>query len=128
MSKLNDLTGGRPVCRTGTARAAGRSAVLTLLVVLAVLPSRPARAASDFPGIPVWSIVGAWQDSSLVRPNRCVGSFRAPLADSIVARSRTVTVRFLRDRSTEDRPDFGGYRVYRMSNAPDSSQAVLIRR
>jgi hypothetical protein len=74
--------------------------------------------------------VGAWQDSSLV-PGlafRCVGSFQGPLPDSIRQESRVLTVRWLRDRATEDRADFGGYRIYRMTNSPDSSRAVLIRR
>jgi len=34
----------------------------------------------------------------------------------------------MRDRATEVRPDFGGYRIYRMTNSADSSKAVLIRR
>src|SRR5262245_61520767 len=65
-----------------------------------------------FPQIPVWAMVGAYQDSSLVSPRRCVGSFRGPLPDSLDPRARTVTVRFLRDRVAEARPDFGGYRIY----------------
>src|SRR5207249_9980617 len=44
------------------------------------------------------------------------------------ARPRPITVRFLRDRSAEARPDFEGYRIYRMANSPDSSKAQLIRR
>ena len=79
-----------------------------------------------FPQIKVWAIPGAYQDSSLVRPSRCVGDFVAPMADSLVQRSRTVTVRFTRDRRAEARRDFGGYRVYRISVVPDSGRAVLI--
>jgi hypothetical protein len=39
-----------------------------------------------------------------------------------------LSLRFLRDRTAEMRPDFGGYRVYRMINTPDTSRAVLLRR
>src|SRR4029079_4482373 len=59
---------------------------------------------------------------------RCIGSFQGPLPDSVHRQSTTLSVRFMRDRATEARPDFGGYRVYRMQNTPDSSKAVLIRR
>jgi hypothetical protein len=57
-----------------------------------------------------------------------VGFFQGPLPDSLAARSRTLTLRWLRDRVAETRPDFGGYRIYRMVNAPDTSRAVLLRR
>jgi hypothetical protein len=87
-----------------------------------------AQVPTGFPRIPVWAFPGAYQDSSLVRPNRCIGLFQGPLPDSIAERPRTVTVRFLRDRRAEARSDFGGYRVYRMTNLPDTSFAVLIRR
>lgn len=82
----------------------------------------------EFPTIPVCAFPGAYQDSSLIRPNRCVGAFQAPLPDSVRQQSRTITVRFLRDRRVESLPTFGGYRIYRMVNAPDSNRAVLIRR
>lgn len=98
------------------------------LALVAIVPARPAAAASVTPDIPVWVHAGAWQDSSLLVRSRCIGSFQGPLADSIGTRARAVTVRFLRDRVTEARPDFGGYRVYRMTNTPDSSKAVLVRR
>jgi len=87
-----------------------------------------AQIPTGFPRIPVWAFPGAFQDSSLVRPNRCIGAFQGPLPDSIAERSRTITVRFLRDRKAEARTDFGGYRVYRMTNLPDTTTAVLIRR
>src|SRR5262245_20443333 len=120
MSAIVDVRGG--------AASAARRACLLLLSV--VLGSFPARAASKFPDIPVWMNVGAWQDSSLIEglAFRCVGSFQGPLPDSIREQSRVLSVRFLRDRATEDRADFGGYRIYRMTNSPDSSRAVLIRR
>src|SRR5262249_19019482 len=79
------------------------------------------------PDIPVWQLVGAWQDNTLQFPTKCSGSL-APRPDSLRNQPRTLTVRFARDRRTEIRPDFGGYRIYRMTNAPDSSNAVLIRR
>lgn len=100
-----------------------------VLALALVAGAGPASAqSSGFPSIPVWSIAGGWNDSSQVFPNRCIGAFRGPLPDSIAERARTVTVRFLRDRLAEARPDFGGYRLYRMTNAPDSSKALLIRR
>ena len=113
--------------RGGAASAARRACLLLLSVALG---SVPAHAASKFPDIPVWMNVGAWQDSSQIEglSFRCVGSFQGPLPDSLREQNRVLTVRFLRDRATEDRPDFGGYRIYRMTNSPDSSRAVLIRR
>jgi hypothetical protein len=115
----------------GAARRPARRACLLIAgACLGLLAVRPARAASNFPDIPVWVNVGAWQDSSQV-PGlsfRCVGSFQGPLPDSVRRESKNLSVRFLRDRATEIRPDFGGYRIYRMQNSPDSSRAVLIRR
>jgi hypothetical protein len=87
-----------------------------------------AQTPTGFPRIPVWAYPGAYQDSSVARPNRCVGSFQGPMPDSIAERPRTVTVRFKRDRVAEARRDFGGYRIYRMTDLPDTSFAVLIRR
>jgi len=109
----------------GALRAA--ACALALVLVTGAWAST-ARAASNFPDIPVWAKAGVWQDSSLIRKLRCVGSFKGPLAESLLVHPRAITVRFLRDRVTEARPDFGGYRVYRMTNAPDSGQALLIRR
>ncbi len=81
-----------------------------------------------FPKIPICAFPGAYQDSSLVRPNRCIGSFKGPMADSVRTVGRTITVRFLRDRIAEARNDFGGYRIYRVQNSPDSTRMTLIRR
>lgn len=78
--------------------------------------------------IPVWAEPGAWQDSTVLYPTRCGGVFMGPWPDSLRAQPRTLTVRFLRSRRVEARPDFGGYRVYRCTNAPDTSTAVLLRR
>lgn len=82
----------------------------------------------NFPAIPICAFVGAYQDSSLIIPQACSGQFAGPLADSVRLDSRTITVRFLRDRRAESRKDFGGYRIYRMTNQPDSNRAVLLRR
>jgi hypothetical protein len=87
-----------------------------------------AQVPTGFPRIPVWAFPGAYQDSSVVRPNRCIGLFQGPLPDSIAQRPRTSTVRFLRDRIAEARADFGGYRIYRITNRPDTTFATLIRR
>jgi hypothetical protein len=48
--------------------------------------------------------------------------------DSVTARARTVTMFFVRDRVAEARPDFGGYRIYRVVSSPDTGRMVLIRR
>lgn len=84
--------------------------------------------AQPFPEMRVWAFPGAFRDSSLVRPGRCIGLFRAPMPDSIAERPRTISVRFLRDRKAEARRDFGGYRIYRMTNVADTTTAELIRR
>ncbi len=106
------------------------SFVATAVLALALWAGvRPAAAQSSaFPSIPVWSLAGGWNDSSAVFPNRCIGAFRGPMPDSVAERPRSITVRFLRDRLAERRADFGGYRLYRMTNNPDSSKALLIRR
>lgn len=120
-------------------RSLGFWLFLVALLTAGVEPWTPASAQTTapctfreprprFPRIPVWALTGAYQDSSLVSPRRCVGSFRGPLADSVAARARTVTVRFLRDRVAEARLNFGGYRVYRVTNEPDTARMVLIRR
>ena len=111
---------------SGGARRAAACALVSALLGLAGV--WPAHAASNYPDIPIWSLAGGWRDSSQFFPNRCIGVFKGPQPDSIDERGRTITVRFLRDRVAEARPDFGGYRIYRMTNSPDSSRAVLIRR
>jgi hypothetical protein len=78
--------------------------------------------------IPVWVQAGAWQDSTVLYPQRCGGRFQGPLPDSLRTQARTLTVRFLRNRRVEARPDFGGYRVYRGVGSPDTSALVLLRR
>ena len=46
--------------------------------------------------------------------------------DSTVARK--VTLRWVRDRAAEARPDFGGYRIYRQSSVRDTTNMELLRR
>ena len=102
-------------------------------------PAAPAAVSSPcdslfWPGMPVFpriyvcAFAGGYQDSSLVSPGKCVGSFRGPLPDSISKRPRTITLRFRRDRRAEARDDFGGYRIYRVVNLPDTTMMMLIRR
>ncbi len=91
-------------------------------------------SASQFWHVPVWVQAGAWQDSTLLYPRREGGTFQGPLRnasgriDSLRTQSRTVTVRFLRNLEAEGRGDFGGYRLYRVTNSPDTSALVLLRR
>ena len=75
---------------------------------------RPAAAQSDYPNIPAWSFSGAW------RPDAG--------GDTIVARPRTVTLRWLRDPAAEARPNFAGYRIYRATTHADTTMMVLVRR
>jgi hypothetical protein len=122
-----------PMNRPG---GAWRAVCALTLAVLALASARPAQAASAFPDIPVWANAGAWQDSSTVLDengiarfrNRCIGSFQGPQEESLKVMPRALTVRFLRDRRAEARPDFGGYRIYRMTSSLDTTKAVLVRR
>ncbi len=102
------------------------------------LAIRPAGAVdtriTGFPRIAVWAFPGAWQDNTARFPTRCVGDLH-PRPDSVRVQPRTTTVRFLRDRRAEARPDFGGYRVYRVTGRvdavtglPDTARMVLLRR
>jgi hypothetical protein len=100
-------------------------------------PTLARAQTSGFPTIKAWALVGAFKDSSDTPRGAilCLGSF-GPRPDSLVQQPRTISLRFLRDRVAESRPDFGGYRIYRMINAPDTSggncidpaNAVLLRR
>jgi len=97
------------------------AAALSSIVVLACALPAGARAQSGFPSIPLWAYPGAYHAAGT-----------GP-ADTVTARSRAVTLRFLRDPAAEARADFGGYRIYRITNAvvgglPDTSRAVLLRR
>jgi hypothetical protein len=105
-----------------------RFAILALVLGTGAGSPSGLHAQPGFPSIPVWAFAGAFQDSSLFAANRCVGAFRGYPADTLRETDRTITVRWKRDRLAEARVDFGGYRIYRVTNAPDTSQMVLIRR
>ena len=90
----------------------GRALLRSFLFAVALLLPAIASAQSGFPDIPVWSYPGAYQAGP----------------DSIAEKGRTVTVRWLRDPAAEQRKDFGGYRIYRVFNSPDSSSMSLVRR
>lgn len=91
-------------------------ALLALALVAGAGLCAPARAQSAFPKVPVWSFAG--------------GVCQTCISDSIVIvpKARTTTVRFARDRWAEGRADFGGYRIYRVTNQADTSRMVLVRR
>ena len=112
--------GSRPGKKKWRAIAAG-------IWLLAACFAPIAALASGFPHIPVWAQSGAFEDGSHAKPDTCVGRLTPP-ADSVRARSRTITIRFLRDRVAEARPDFGGYRVWRGVNSSDTTNMTLIRR
>ncbi len=101
---------------------------LALALVAGAGVSTVARAQVGFPRIPVWAMPGAWQDSTLLFPRRCPGVFFGPLPDSLRQQPRTITLRFHRDPLAEARPDFGGYRIYRAVQTPDTTNFELIRR
>ncbi len=94
------------------AAALARAAALVIPLAVAAVP--PTAAQGDFPNIPVWSFPGAWHPG--------VGG------DTIEARPRTISLRWLRDPVAEARPDFGGYRIYRATNFGDTTSMMLIRR
>ena len=115
-------------------RAPALLAGLVLACAVGAASPNPAAAQSGFPKIAVWAFPGAWQDGTLLKPGKCLGEL-APLPDSIREQPRTITLRWHRDRLAEIRPDFGGYRIYRVTNRidrvtgrPDSSSMVLVRR
>ncbi len=67
-----------------------------------------------YPNIPAWAFTGAYRSDAR--------------GDTIVARPRTLTMRWLRDPAAEASPDFGGYRIYRATSFGDTSAMVLLRR
>jgi hypothetical protein len=91
-------------------------AVLGGLILVLAVSARPdvASAQAGFPTIPVWAYPGAYHPDAA--------------GDTIQERSRTISLRWMRDPVAEARPDFGGYRIYRVTNEPDTSRMVLIRR
>jgi hypothetical protein len=48
--------------------------------------------------------------------------------DTVEARERTISLRWMRDPAAEARREFGGYRIYRVTGAADTSNMVLLRR
>jgi hypothetical protein len=119
-------------------RKGGRDQFIPALILLALAlaagagsPSavcaQSAETPQQFWHIPVWAQSGTWQDNTALHPKLCGGSL-APRSDSLATKARTITVRFLRNRRVEARSDFGGYRVYRCTNTPDTTTAVLLRR
>lgn len=102
--------------------------VTLALALVAGAGARVAHAQSSaFPRLSVWAYPGEFRDSSRIDSTRCVGSFGVR-PDSLVPQSRKITLRFLRDRVAEARPDFGGYRIYRVEHRPDTSAMMLVRR
>jgi len=83
----------------------------------------------EFPRIHVWSFAGGFVDltAQYIGTSVCAGLL-PPAPDSSSTRPRTLTVRFLRDRRIEARPDFGGYRIYRVIQNADTTRMELIRR
>jgi len=116
---------GEAMTESVSRRRIWRRVAAGLLFTLSFAPAL-ARSAG-FPHIPVWATPYGFEDGSHFKPDTCVGRLTPP-ADSLISRPRTVTIRFLRDRRAEARPDFGGYRVWRVVNAPDTSKMTLIRR
>jgi hypothetical protein len=105
------------------------TAALVLGTGAAAAASASAQSSASFPTIRSWVLVGAFQDGSTLPNNfyKCIGLL-PPRPDSLRRQARTLSLRWVRDPAVESRPDFGGYRIYRMVNTPDSSQAVLVRR
>jgi hypothetical protein len=89
------------------------TALALVLLTGAMVAPRARAQTSAFPKIASWSFAGG---------------FCPTCPDTIVERPRTITLRFLRDRRGEARRDFGGYRIYRVTLAPDSARMMLIRR
>jgi len=87
-------------------------AVLASLAACAMLAARPAHAQlPPFPSISFRAFAGVPSSTG---------------ADSTV--TRKVTIRWVRDRAAEMRPDFGGYRIWRATSARDTTNMELLRR
>ncbi len=124
---MGPMTEGCRVSSTPVRMRTAR-AIAAALALMAGAGPMPAQAAgSGFPHIPVWAFSGAFQDSSTFNRFRCPGSFQTR-SDSLREQARTISVRFLRNRRAEARPDFAGYRVWRVTGVPDTSQMTLVRR
>ena len=86
-----------------------------LLVALATLsPSGPARAGTSLPPFPQ------------IEFRAFAGVPSSTGADSTV--TRKITLRWVRDRAAEQRPDFGGYRIWRATSVRDTTNMELLRR
>jgi hypothetical protein len=104
--------------------------VAALLAALAgaALFAGPAQAGSLGSGKTACGLPGA--PDSVLFPQLCYRVFQGVPStsgrDSTV--SRKITIRWVRDRAAESRPDFGGYRIYRTFTTRDTSNMELVRR
>jgi hypothetical protein len=115
-----------------------RFALVAAVTALALVAGAPAPSRAQvhcfpdsvmaFPRIGVCAFPGIYQDASVSDPLYCISGSTSPFADSIQHVARAISVRFKRDRLAEARPDFGGYRIYRATNEPDSAKMILVRR
>jgi hypothetical protein len=96
---------------SGESRLPGVLLGLALVLATGAGPRSEAQA-QGFPKIALWVYPGAFQAGP----------------DSIRKQPRTITLRWMRDPAAEARPDFGGYRIYRVFNSPDTSRLQLVRR
>ena len=103
--------------RLGAPGAFVRGLVAAMFLVLSASAASPAtdcvagQPLPAFPGICYRAFAGLRASSG---------------ADSTV--SRKITIRWVRDRVAEARPDFGGYRIYRQSAVRDTANMELLRR
>ena len=92
-------------------KARARVAIM-FLAAWALVAARPAEAQlPDFPKISFRAFAGVPSSTG---------------ADSTV--TRKVTLRWVRDRVAEQRPDFGGYRIWRATSVRDTTNMELLRR
>jgi hypothetical protein len=91
--------------------APGRFLLALLLGFASVLPVHAGTSLPPFPKIEFRAFAGVPSSTG---------------ADSTV--SRKVTLRWVRDRVAEQRPDFGGYRIWRATSVRDTTNMELLRR
>ena len=103
-----------PQTRSRLSFPAAVSACSVALALLAWVRPDAGHAQTGFPSISLWAYPGAYHAG--------VG------ADTVTARPRTISLRWMRDPAAEARPDFGGYRIYRVTGSADTSRMVLLRR